>query len=282
MRISAVANGSILLGNLISRGDRLPSALLIGVLALCAVRLMMADDSNPTRPPASSYAPAEDLINQVDFYIGRIEETLAKKEDFDDAAKSRLKKDANTLAALVSVLLTHDSESRFSHKDDLYGAYYRSARLAVAADYDAAIDEFTILKKTLTVEDGTSPGGVKPNELRTVSVAQVMKQVPSINAALKRGVNGDAERFQKLKQQSAGQSATLAAIAQTIQYNDRGHGINLSNQKLWHQDCAEMRDAAGAVNKAIHADDQPAAITGMTRLAKSCETCHAVFRKDKN
>ena len=57
---------------------------------------------------------------------------------------------------------------------------------------------------------------------------------------------------------------------------------NPADMQQWYQFCAEMRDAAGAVNPAIHAGDQPAATDAMTRLAKSCEICHAVFRKDEN
>ena len=55
---------------------------------------------------------------------------------------------------------------------------------------------------------------------------------------------------------------------------------NPADYEKWYHDCAEMRDAAGSVNAAIHADDQSATAAAMSRLAKSCETCHAVFRKE--
>jgi cytochrome c556 len=70
----------------------------------------------------------------------------------------------------------------------------------------------------------------------------------------------------------------LAAIAQTVMADT--HLIkNRGDDEKWYQYCAEMRDAAGAVNAAIHADDQPATTAAMLRLTKSCETCHAEFRK---
>ena len=43
---------------------------------------------------------------------------------------------------------------------------------------------------------------------------------------------------------------------------------------------AKCAPAAGAVNADIHADDLDATTKAMSRLAASCETCHAVFRKE--
>jgi cytochrome c556 len=41
-----------------------------------------------------------------------------------------------------------------------------------------------------------------------------------------------------------------------------------------------MRTAAGAVNSAIHAQDETTTTTAMSHLAASCEICHKVFRKE--
>ena len=48
--------------------------------------------------------------------------------------------------------------------------------------------------------------------------------------------------------------------------------------EVWRQYCAEMRDSAGEVNTAIHAQDAERVDAGMKRLLRSCETCHATFR----
>jgi hypothetical protein len=45
----------------------------------------------------------------------------------------------------------------------------------------------------------------------------------------------------------------------------------------WYQYCAEMRDAAAAVNKAVHAKDEASAEKAMEALQKSCDDCHAIF-----
>src|SRR3954468_191629 len=61
-------------------------------------------------PKISEFAPAKDLLQQVDFFVGRISESLADPADFDGAKQSRTLKDANTLAALALVLGVHDQE----------------------------------------------------------------------------------------------------------------------------------------------------------------------------
>jgi cytochrome c556 len=125
---------------------------------------------------------------------------------------------------------------------------------------------------------GSSEGSVRWEKV--ASLVQLMKQVPSINSALKRGVDADAERFKQLQQQAARNSAALAAIAQTVMA-DTHELKNPADIGKWYRYCADMRDAAGGVNAAVHAGNQEAATAAMTRLAKSCESCHEVFRKEK-
>src|ERR1700680_2435174 len=55
----------------------------------------------PAIPKISDFAPSADLVEQVDFFVGRIEQSLADPADFDLAKQSRTFKDANTLAALA-------------------------------------------------------------------------------------------------------------------------------------------------------------------------------------
>ena len=98
------------------RGFALLVILALSLLALAFIPVLAAADADsklPSVPLVSSFAPADDLLDQFDFYTKRIEEGLASKSDFDDAAKSRLKKDANTLAALSLMLGMHDADHRF-------------------------------------------------------------------------------------------------------------------------------------------------------------------------
>ena len=230
----------------------------------------------PQSPPPSTFAPADDLVAQVDFYLHRTDETLANKSDFDDAAKTRLRKDANTLTALFLTLGLHDTENRY--KTAAPTLVTDSQALAKVADYDAAEAAFNHLKKTASSGAGVSGGG-KLRWERAASIGQLMKQVTSINSALKRGLSGDGEHFKELQQQSAGTSAALAAIAQTV-LADTHEATRPADVQKWYQYCAEMRDTAGAVNVAVHAGNQQKATEEMVGLTKSCDNCHAVFRKD--
>ncbi len=124
-----------------------------GLLAFLILAGAMASDL-PETPPASKYAPADDLIGRVDFYLHRAEETLANKADFDAAAKSRLRKDANTLTALFLTLGLHDTNNRY--KDASPALVELSQTLAKAADYDAAKETFDDLKKAAS---GAAPAG---------------------------------------------------------------------------------------------------------------------------
>jgi hypothetical protein len=259
------------------RGFALLVILALSLLALAFIPVLAAADADsklPSVPLASSFAPADDLLDQFDFYTKRIEEGLASKSDFDDAAKSRLKKDANTLAALSLTLGMHDSDHRFKASA---GELLKAAQsLATAANYEAAEAGLVALKKAIA---SNSAGKEHLKWEQVASLEELMKQVPTVNAALKRGLT--PQRFKTLQKQSAGQAATLAAIAQTVMADTKAVK-NAADHDKWYQYCAEMRDAAGAVNTAIHADDQSATTAAMSRLAKSCETCHAVFRKEPN
>ncbi len=254
--------------------------LLVGLIAAIALRMSVAAAATakepPAAPPASTYAPADDLIAQVDYYLGYIEKTLANKDDFDDGAKSRVEKDANTLAVLLLILGQHDTDNRFKPKEHVLSLVPIALKLAAAPDFDTAAARLGDLKKKTSGDNKTSDS-VELTKGHVASMNQLMKQVPIINSALKRAVT--PQRFKAMQQQSAGQSATLAAIAQAVMA-DASAVKNPTDLDKWYEYCAEMRTAAGAVNSAIHAEDEAATTAAMSRLAASCETCHKVFRKE--
>jgi hypothetical protein len=233
--------------------------------------------NEPPAPPApSTFAPADDLIAQIEFYLHRTEETLGSKDGFDDAAKTRLRKDANTLTALFLTLGLHDTENRY--KKAAPTLVVQSQALAKAADFEKAAADFAELKEAAAGEVPSKGGKLRWE--KAASLGQLMKQVPSINFALKHGLGGDAQQFNQAEKQLAANSAALAAIAQTA-LADTHEAKSPGEIQKWYQYCAEMRDAAAAVNAAVHAGDQQQATEDMVRLTKSCEDCHAVFRKDK-
>src|SRR3954468_16316607 len=82
-------------------------------VAACSVCLAVAFAADAPAPPAAStYAPTEDLIGQIDYYLKHVDEVLENKADFDDAAVTRIKKDANTITALALVLGMHDAANK--------------------------------------------------------------------------------------------------------------------------------------------------------------------------
>jgi len=141
-------------------------------------------------------------------------------------------------------------------------------------NYEKAAEAFARIKKA--AEGAATPVEEKPQWQKAGSLPALMKQVPVVNNSLRRGVEG---RFQRQAEQLAGQAATLAAIAQVSQF-DLSAVKDPADAAKWRQLCNEMRDAAGEVNSAAHAQDQAKAKAALARMMKSCDACHATFRKE--
>lgn len=255
------------------RKSRIPAAKLlvfaaiIGLLAL--TRGGFSDP--PAVPRVSGFAPAEDLLQQIDFFLGRVTESLADPSDFDLAKQARTLKDGNTLAVLGLVFSLSDEEHPLKASMPMLAR--AAQRLAVAGDsVEKANAAFGDIQRA---RGGAVEPGAAPKWEKFASLAPLMKQVPLIHAGLKRGV--EPNRLARQAAQSAGQAASLAAIAQASLV-DTEYAKTSADVDAWYACCAEMRDAAGAVNSAVRAKDAARVTAGMQRLSQSCETCHAVFR----
>ncbi len=241
--------------------------LLFGAgLCLWGGRALAAE----TAPPkASAYAPAADLVAQVDYYLGRMSDALASKADYDADKQKRVSKDANTLAAIALVLGQHDEKSKYQ------GA---SAAIIKAAQALAeATEDFDASQAALAeVKTAAAQGPAAPVAWGEVaSLTALMQQVPIVNNSLRRAL--EPNKFKKQAAQAAEQAATLAAIAQASWY-DTSNVSEDAETAAWRKFCEEMRDAAADVNTAAHRGDQPAAAEAAKRLALSCDGCHAKFR----
>jgi hypothetical protein len=227
----------------------------------------------PEPPKVSSFAPADDLLQQVGFFTGRVEESLATKDGYDEAKQARTLKDGNTLAVLALMLGKHDEANKL--KDSAPAMIAAAQALAKGAkDYDAASMAFADLKKAVAGEAGAG-GEVKWEKV--ASLGALMKQVPLVHTGLKRGVTGT--RFERQLPEIAGQSATIAAIAQASMF-DTHEVKDPADTPKWYAFCAELRDSAGEVNAAAKAKDQAKAKAALTKLNQSCDHCHEVFRKE--
>ncbi len=252
--------------------QRVAACLMLTAVCVVLPAAEPAADS-PGMVKPSTYAAAADLVAQADFYLDRLTEALSNPADYDEAKQSRVRKDANTLAVLALVLGRHDEANKYR------GRAAAMIPLAIslanqAADPPASTKNLADLKAAATAEGAA---GAEPAWTQVADLAALMKQVPVVNASLKRGL--DPARFKKQSAQIAGQAATLAAIAQASWF-DTAAISDAADVAKWQQLCAEMRDAAGTIGAAARSGDQAAASAGFKRMTVSCDACHAVFRHE--
>lgn len=242
------------------------------VIAMVCLAFLAAD--TPPSPAVSAYAPAADLASQIDYYVERSQEALADKDGYSAADQSRVKKDGNTLAVLLLAMGLHDADHPY--KANAAELVRDAQKLAAAhGDYDAA---------KAAIDDITAKLGEKASEkvkLEWTNVAdleQLMKQTPTVNSRLRRGLQ---ERSFKRDPASAAQYATVLAVIAQASIADYSAVGRPEDKAKWRQYCMDMRDAAGAVGAAARANDLESATTAMKRLEKSCSDCHAVFRTNE-
>jgi hypothetical protein len=217
-------------------------------------------------PELSSFAPASDLVRQTTYYLGRLEESLASESQYQED-KEKVCKDGNTLILIALALGLDDGNNKY--KAAAPGLMKAGQAAAKATTYEAAKAALADARKAIA---SPAKGPALSWDKASASLPELMKQVPLINARLKRNL----KKFAQKAKDSAGDTASLAVIAQ-------GSMGSVSQTKKpteaakWFAFCAEMRDAAAAVNKAIHAGDPKATGKAMTALAESCDNCHTVF-----
>ncbi len=259
---------------------RTPTTIFIAAFAACMLAIQShdamqaADDAKPADIKVSSYAPAADLTNQLAAITARLDDLLAKPEEFDDARQSRIAKEAN-VAAVVALALALSDENH-PLRNSAASAMAAARAIAASDNYNKSKQALGRLKAAI---ERTSPPPIAAENVRWTPVAPLgllMKEVPIINSSLKRSLQG--ERFKSQAKVSAAAAATLAAIAQESA-SDHSALKNPADAPKWEQFCAEMRDAAGHVNRAIHAGDSDGTAGAMKLLSQSCDRCHGAFRK---
>jgi hypothetical protein len=224
----------------------------------------------PKAPPVSTFAPAEDLVKQVDLFVADFKAGLASQQDYSDK-KIMLTRNAHTLAVLGVALGLHDQQNRL--KDSAPALVAAAQELAKAEDYAAAQAAFT------QVQQAVAGAAKKGPELKwshkVASLGQIMKQVTATDTRLRRNLR----RFDQLAEENARSASLLAVIAQAAMY-DTHEVKNPEELGKWYQMSADMRDIAASVATAIRAKDKPAAEAGLKRLTQSCDDCHSVFQTE--
>jgi hypothetical protein len=247
-----------------------PFFVVVSIALSCS--LFAARSAVSAEPPkVSTYAPAEDLSNQVKEYIKDLDKVVASEEDYKDG-QEKIAKDANTLTVIVLALGLHDQPNEYKGSA---GSLIKAAQeVAAAKDFASAKKAVDALKTAAKTKDN---GGTELKWEKVASLPELMKQVPLINTKLKMKLKG--KNFKKKAKDTAGYTAVLAAIAQGTAA-DTSATKNEEQVKQWQKFSAAARDLAGEVNAAIHKGDEPAATKAMEKLNVSCEDCHAVFKPD--
>lgn len=248
------------------------SSRFVSMLALSALCYGLILSNVPVAraadPPVSTYALAEDLASQADKYIESLKKSVESPESYKDEA-AKLTQDANTLVVVALALGLHDQDSKY--KSNASAVLKAAQDVAAAKDFDSAKKAVETLEKAAEAKDG----GAAPTKWEKVaSLPELMKSVPRINSKLKMNIKGS--KFQKKAKDTTGYTAVLAVIAEGSKV-DLSETKSAEQVKQWQAFCDTMRNHAGAVNKAIRANDEKKATAEMKKLAQSCDDCHAVF-----
>ena len=230
-------------------------------------------------PSLSTYAPAEDLVPQVEEYLEDLEEAVETEEEYNDSVEN-LAKRSNTLILIALGLGLHDEENQYNAAAP---ALLKAAQqVAAAKDYESAKAAVAAVKEAAGATGG-DPTGLKWGKV--ASLPEIMKAVPLINTRMKRYIRSES-RLEKGADDVASYAAVLAVIAQgSLDSVDETDLPNEADQ--WKAFCVEMRDLCAAVNTAareFNSEPTPAGFEAtkgaMEALNKNCEDCHAVFKPD--
>ncbi len=244
----------------------------LAVVALVFVASMAAVAAEPpAAPKVSTFAPAKDVASQIDAYVARLEESV-ETEDAYKEAEAKVGKDANTMILLALAAGLHDEDCKY--KAAAPAVVKAAQELAKAKGFAAAKAGVAAVKKALESTEGNA---AELKWVKSASLDDLMKQVPLINSRLKRNLKGD--KLKSKAKDNAGDSATLAVIAQGSMA-DTSEAKNDEDVKKWFGFCVQMRDAAAALNKAVHSADNAGAEKALSALNQSCDDCHAVFHKE--
>jgi len=245
------------------------AAALALVLYVTTLPAEPPDARQGAQPSPSKYAPAKDLLAEMQELRDHIRLDLEDQARYGKYQQQRIEMDANTLAALALVLGMHDQAS--SVKRNAGSIIAASEKLAGGAkDYEQAREALAALEKQLAGQGD----GEKLQWRPVADVAQLMRQVPIVNNNLRRGVEG--RRFERSKEKNARYAATLAAIAQASAA-DTSYCADEADEKAWRKYCAQLRDAAASVGQHVRGGDQQRAVAALGAVAESCNACHHAF-----
>lgn len=245
-------------------------AVGVGCLGLRTDQLSRADDTPAPPPAVSTFAPAEDLIAQAASYATSLEKSLESPDKFN-SSRTQVARDASTLAVVAVALALHDSSHPL--KGSAAALLTAAQQLASTEDHTTAQTALAAVQQALRGE-GTS--SETPSWKVVAGLDPLMKQVTLSFNKLRRSTR-PGPRFATQAAENARLAAVLAVIAQGIQ-PDTHEVADAAQHPAWYDFCAQMRDACGELNGALHRQDVEATAAAMQRAEKSCKDCHEKFR----
>lgn len=238
--------------------------ILVALVAVPA--LFAAEISDATK--VSSFASKKDLLQQVDFFIGRIKTATKNEKSYSEKKQTQVRLDAQLIAVLAQCLANHEAE--FAGKKRAKNMLDISRQLAEKSDDLAAARE--LLSKLESPEESSE---TKVAWEPVAELSDLMQQVPVVHNNLKRGIK--SRRFSRSIEKTAGLAASLAALAHVSMLDD-SYCADEEDKSQWDALCIEMRDLSAKISKAAHAKDQEQAIALNEKLHTTCNTCHEKFR----
>ena len=154
----------------------------LSVALVFAARGAAAADP-PAAPKLSTFAPASDLVRQTDYYLGRLEESLDSEKQYQED-QEKVSKDGNTLILIALALGLDDGHNKY--KAAAPGLMKAGEEAAKATTYAAAKAALADARKAIA----SPPAGGRALswDQASASLPELMKQVPLINARLKRNL----------------------------------------------------------------------------------------------
>jgi cytochrome c556 len=252
-----------------ARSRRLLPFLAISLAAIAVTGAKLAVEA-PAPPKVSQFAPAEDLLAQFNYYQNRLKETVGAEADYDEAKQTRIIRDANTVAVVAQHLGMHDTDNAV--KKSAGGIIKAAQAMTTATDHKSVSAAYADLEKAMAGGSGDEAKWGK-----VAAMGQLMKQVNVINPALKRGLQ--PARIKSQAKTTAGHTATLAAIANSLLF-DTHEVKNEADLPSWYEYAAEFRTSAYELNAAIKSGETAKVSSALTRMNRSCDTCHKKFHQE--
>jgi cytochrome c556 len=252
------------------------AAIFAGMFLLRGVG---AQDAAP-KAPAAELPKIDDVAAQLRVYVERLEESLAKADDYNEAKQSRVEKDAVTAAALAGLLARHDGD----HTLKATAAGVQAAANEMAAKYLEHAPAAAALLRIKQLQSGEAKPDAKPAATTDsakadapTDAAMLMKQIRFIDNRMKRAAR-DRSSPEKARGEVAGHAAVIAALAEPLGRAAKPHATMPDEVQEWIEQSNAMAAAAVRLNAAANGDAASDLRVALRAVDATCTRCHADFR----